>query len=270
MEVLQQVQNVVPYFLAGGEDGTAKRSLGAFHPKMLLLVMRTRLVVVVSTANLTPQMTVDMSWVQAFPRRRLQQQGCGGQQQGDFGKMLDDFLGRIDESLGGRAQQAQQACKTVIEGEAVAAGTVANGPQAFLRRHLGVGSGKLDAMVRGRERERASVDGVYSALSACFFPSASFSLPVLLVLHHKSHTRNTVRLLRRRRRPRHLRAHPLRQILLFPLLLPLSSGGAVRAGAHDPAAGAPEGGAALGSASGAVRDLCFCIVHDDHAGKAWV
>lgn len=114
-----------------------RRSLGAFHPKILLLVTRSRLVVVVSTANLVSQMTADMSWVQAFPRRWRQGQE---EHDGDFGRVLTDLLERIDESLGGQAQQARRAGE-----EAAAAGTEANGPLAFLRRHLG--SADLDAMV---------------------------------------------------------------------------------------------------------------------------
>lgn len=136
----QQVQSVLPYYCDEPGGAPPSRSLGAFHPKMYLLVTRASLVVVVSTANLGSQATVDMSWVQSFPRRHQpqpqQQLGSIG-----FGRALTDFLARIEESLG---HQAWQSRKT--EGEAAGAGTEWNGPLSFLRRHLG--SSELDAMVR--------------------------------------------------------------------------------------------------------------------------
>ena len=135
---MQQVQQVVPHF--SDEHDSPRKSLGAFHPKVCLFVTSVRLVVVVSTANLVPQATADLSWVQAFPRRpssAVQHHGSTS-----FGRALTNFLERIEESL-----EHQQLGKP--RGES--AGTVANGPLAFLRRH--VGSAELDVMVRENENQ---------------------------------------------------------------------------------------------------------------------
>lgn len=136
------MQQVVPHHTDDDDDdgGRPERSKGAFHPKICLLFTRRRLVVVISTANLVPQVTADLSWVQSFPRRWHGQEVVKGAS--DFGKVLGDFMVRIEESLGAQAQQ----CRRAGEAAAVAEGMVANGPLEFLRRHLG--SSDLAGMVR--------------------------------------------------------------------------------------------------------------------------
>lgn len=136
IQIHQQVQSVVSYF--SDQSDAPRRSLGTFHPKICLLVTRARLVVVVSTANLGFQATADLSWVQAFPRRShttvsAQQQGGRTTAKTSFGRALTDLLARIEESLG---HQAAQCRKDPAGGEAAAAGTVAKGPLAFLRRGI--------------------------------------------------------------------------------------------------------------------------------------
>jgi hypothetical protein len=86
---------------------------GVHHPKFMVLFETSGdLIVVVSTANLTPNKTVEGSWMQRFRARRRpilasttttsakqqkQQQG-GANKKNDFGPVLQDFLEQLSES----------------------------------------------------------------------------------------------------------------------------------------------------------------------------
>ena len=65
-----RIVNVPPTLPCG------RRARGVQHSKMAVLVGTAELIIVVSSANLGPQRTVDMSWVQRFPRRRAHPRSC--------------------------------------------------------------------------------------------------------------------------------------------------------------------------------------------------
>jgi hypothetical protein len=103
------------------KEATASRETkrGVHHPKFMVLFETSGdLVVVVSTANLTPNKTVEGSWMQRFRAKRWpilasattttkptsatttsakQQQG-GAKKKNDFGPVLQDFLDQLSES----------------------------------------------------------------------------------------------------------------------------------------------------------------------------
>ena len=142
--------------------------MGRFDPKFGLLSTTGYVYVVISTGNLNPQQTVDLSWVQAFQRHGGGGGGGGGgnnnNKAAEFGRVLDDLLGRIDESLGtwaeatrkqntpstsSQQQQQQQQQKQQQKQEAqaaafaAAAGYEENGPMRFLKQYVVGGNGKL-------------------------------------------------------------------------------------------------------------------------------
>lgn len=82
-----------------------KPKRGVHHPKFMLLLESTGdLVVVISTANLTPSRTTEGTWVQRFSaNRRFQHQRSRGDSTkrpvaigNDFGVVLQDFIEKLD------------------------------------------------------------------------------------------------------------------------------------------------------------------------------
>ena len=100
-----------------GSDGKVTR--GVQHSKLALLLCETRLIVVVSTANLVRQRSVDLSWLQAFPVVRKQQQWqLLQQQQPPFGADLERFLQELQRTGNwrGGGDRIQAFLKKVVGG----------------------------------------------------------------------------------------------------------------------------------------------------------
>ena len=109
-----------------GEAKEMKTVRGVHHPKFFLLFERSgSLVVIISSANLTPQNSTEGTWVQRFypqsPGSKPSSSNVDYGMPSDFGHVLSDFLEKQSEAAeGGR-------------------GTML--PDVFLRRYAGLASG---------------------------------------------------------------------------------------------------------------------------------
>ncbi|KAL7546022.1 hypothetical protein ACHAWF_009367 [Thalassiosira exigua] len=134
---------------ADNDDEATKSVRGVHHPKFFLLFERSgSLVVIVSTSNLSPQTSIDGSWVQRFEPRdsakgssaSLRPGGGGAEDDVDFG-MPSDFGAVLVDFL---AKQSTAA----------AAGSMP--PDVFLRRCCGLDAG-LDSLADRYRFEDAQV-----------------------------------------------------------------------------------------------------------------
>jgi hypothetical protein len=72
---------------------------GVHHPKfMLLLETSGNLVVLITTANMTPTRTVEGTWVQRFKPVKNTARNHSGKGNNDFGMVLQDFLSKISDA----------------------------------------------------------------------------------------------------------------------------------------------------------------------------
>lgn len=72
-------------------ERVAKVSWGVHHSKYMLLFLKGELIIVITTSNLSPQRSLDLSWVARFPKR--ENEGS------NFGEVLWDFLIKQSHNL---------------------------------------------------------------------------------------------------------------------------------------------------------------------------
>ena len=95
------VSEVAPYAKC------TEHARGVHHPKYMLLFLKNpkRVIFVVSTSNLTTQLSVDVSWLQTFEAAKITKAT-------EFGAVLDDLLQKQGESIETNAHQQSEKRKT--------------------------------------------------------------------------------------------------------------------------------------------------------------
>lgn len=103
-----------------------ERSRGSTHPKYMILITSTDLILAISTANINEEQSIDITWCQKF-KRGSDPAACSN----DFGLVLQDFLDKTSQSM---------KLATIHEGQkgTIASTILANTPTCWMRRVLGI------------------------------------------------------------------------------------------------------------------------------------